>query len=264
MFTGTIATVLGALLDRIGPDTVRGLARQVVNDRKNSRTKSLVDFSEKVALAYSNAQYDIAINGEKWLLERLVQFSPKTMIDVGANRGEWCITAHRSNPEATIHAFEIVGETCDLLIENPKAFRSRIVVNGFGLSDENGSVDVYHAPGADVHSSFLEDAHMFNSDGAYVRLSRPVRTGDDYLAERNIAKVDMLKIDVEGAEPMVLDGFRNALSQHEIDIIQFEYGKHRILTLLSEGLLRQAGELRLCLEKIVSRRRGVQGIRNRR
>jgi FkbM family methyltransferase len=230
MLTGTTAAVLSVMLDRIGPDNRAWLARQVVLNRRSRRTKSLVEFSELVALAYANAQYDVAINGETWLLNRLAAFSPRVMIDVGANRGEWCIAAFQTNPTATIHAFEIVGETFNLLVENTKAFRSRIIVNGCGLSDKNGSLEIFHVPDCDVHSSFLADAHKIASDREYVRISRPVRTGDDYLAEKNVAKIDMLKIDVEGAEPMVLDGFRDALSQHKIDVIQFEYGKHSLLT----------------------------------
>ena len=123
-----------------------------------------------------------------------------------------------------------MSETYDLLAENTKDFRSRIVLNACGLSDKNGVLDIFHVPDCDVHSSFLEDANKITRNGGYVRVSRPVRTGDDYLAERNIETVDMLKIDVEGAEPLVLDGFRNALSRRKIDVIQFEYGKHSLIT----------------------------------
>jgi len=230
MLTGATVATLSILLNRIGPENRAWLARQVVRNRKSDRTKALVEFSEKVALAFANAQYDIAINGERWLLDRLAQFNPKTMIDVGANRGEWCIAAYQTNPAVIIHAFEIVDETFQLLMENTKNFRSRIIANSFGLSDKNGSLDIFHVPGCDVHSSFLEGAHRLNSDGAYVRLSRPVRTGDDYLAEKKITKVDVLKIDVEGAEVLVLDGFGHALAQRKIDVVQFEYGKHSLLT----------------------------------
>ena len=74
MLTGTTVAALSILLNRIGPDNRAWLARQVVRNRHSNRTKSLVEFSELVALAHANAQYDIAINGEKWLLERIAAF----------------------------------------------------------------------------------------------------------------------------------------------------------------------------------------------
>jgi len=230
ILTGTTVAALSLLLNRIGPDNRAWLARQVVRKRRSNRTKSLVEFSALVALAHANAQYDIAINGEKWLLERLAAFSPKTIFDVGANRGEWCLTACQTNPGATIHAFEIVSETYELLKENTKPFHPKVVLNACGLSDKKGLMDIFHVPDCDVHSSFLEDANKITRNGGSVRISRPVRTGDDYMTERNIESIDVLKIDVEGAEPLVLEGFRNALSKQKIDVIQFEYGKHSLIT----------------------------------
>jgi hypothetical protein len=48
--------------------------------------------------------------------------------------------------------------------------------------------------------------------------------GDDFCKENGIESIDLLKIDVEGAEFMVLEGFANMLKNNAIRIIQFEYG----------------------------------------
>ncbi len=55
------------------------------------------------------------------------------------------------------------------------------------------------------------------------------------MAERNIAKIDLLKIDTEGAEHLVLRGFGDNLSPDRIPVIQFEYG---LINISAKFLLR--------------------------
>jgi hypothetical protein len=57
-----------------------------------------------------------------------------------------------------------------------------------------------------------------------------VQTGDDYVSAEGLSRIDFLKIDVEGAEHLVLEGFEKTFSREAIDLVQFEYGKVSILT----------------------------------
>jgi hypothetical protein len=50
-----------------------------------------------------------------------------------------------------------------------------------------------------------------------------VTRGDDYLADRRIPTVDLLKIDVEGGELEVLRGFERSLHGQRVGAIQFEF-----------------------------------------
>jgi len=54
-----------------------------------------------------------------------------------------------------------------------------------------------------------------------------VKTGEKYCRENNIEDIELLKIDTEGHEVPILEGFRNIL--HKIKTIQFEYGSTWIL-----------------------------------
>jgi hypothetical protein len=54
--------------------------------------------------------------------------------------------------------------------------------------------------------------------------------GDSFLQREGIAEVDFLKLDVEGAEHLVLKGLEDRLQQRSIRFIQFEYGRVNILT----------------------------------
>lgn len=48
-------------------------------------------------------------------------------------------------------------------------------------------------------------------------------TGDFYCAKRGIDHIDLLKLDVEGAESTVLKGFSRMLEEARIAAVQFEY-----------------------------------------
>lgn len=49
--------------------------------------------------------------------------------------------------------------------------------------------------------------------------------GDELLAREGIREIDFLKIDVEGAEHLVLRGLEGLLRERRVRFVQFEYGK---------------------------------------
>ena len=51
-----------------------------------------------------------------------------------------------------------------------------------------------------------------------------LRTGDLYCNENKISFIDFLKIDVEGAEHLVLAGFKKMFEKKAVRLVQFEYG----------------------------------------
>src|SRR4051812_16969568 len=54
--------------------------------------------------------------------------------------------------------------------------------------------------------------------------------GSDFLQREGIRKVDFLKLNVEGAEHLVLEGLKDQLREQRIRFVQFEYGRVNILT----------------------------------
>jgi hypothetical protein len=54
--------------------------------------------------------------------------------------------------------------------------------------------------------------------------------GDEFLEREGIGEVDFLKLDVEGAEHLVLQGLERHLRQQRVRFVQFEYGRVNILT----------------------------------
>jgi hypothetical protein len=66
--------------------------------------------------------------------------------------------------------------------------------------------------------------------GSHYEAICPAKRGDEYAKDQGIERIDLLKIDVEGAEHLVLEGLDALLASGNIDVIQFEYGMVNIIT----------------------------------
>ena len=214
------------------------IRRYVVRNRRNGVIRKIAQYCRTYLDYYDNHDYDIAVNGERSVLEALRGTPIRQIFDVGANTGDWALAAAGVFPEASIHAFEIVASTCDSLKQRV-ASHPQIIVNRFGLSDQAGTVHVRTYEGR----SDLATVFQYTDQRQESVTACPVMRGDDYLASRGLSKIDLMKIDVEGGERNVLEGFNGALAARAISIIQFEYGQVNIVA----GVLLR--DLWLTLEK---------------
>lgn len=141
------------------------------------------------------------------------------VFDVGANRGDYARYLAAHLPDVTIHAFEPVGTTFALL-HAAVGDRPTVHCNPFALGDMPGTAQIGANPG-DVNNSIVESS----STGATETIE--IRRGDDYCRERNIARIDMLKVDTEGYDLNVLMGFSRMLHERRIKLVQVEAGMNR-------------------------------------
>jgi len=147
------------------------------------------------------------------------------VFDVGANRGDWTALVLEANASAAVHCFEICTQTYEQLYARFSGYPG-VDLNSIGLSDSAGATEVQYCPNADVLSSIFQvmcSTIVSTVPGAVVR-------GVDYCVDRNIGHIDFLKIDVEGAEHLVLRGFGDLLSPDRVPVVQFEYGMVNIVT----------------------------------
>lgn len=165
----------------------------------------------------------IESNGEARILQKFGS-ALDVVFDVGANDGEWTQFALEAGARS-VHAFEISPATSAGLVERYAA-DDRVTVNTFGLSEAAGTVTIRHFPDFPKLTTMTD----FPWEIPSVEIEVPVRTGDDYLAEMGIDRIDFLKLDVEGAEHSVLRGFAKAFERGAIGAVQFEYGKFVVLT----------------------------------
>jgi FkbM family methyltransferase len=203
------------------------ISRYVSLHRRSPFVQQFADRCLQFILSYDNYNYDSHTNGEFAVLQRLADDGAdiKIVFDVGANTGTWSLTAHDVFPDAAIHCFEIMPSTCEELRKNVDQ-KENIIVNEFGLLDKNGDVRVKHYPGHSELSSVINYPHSADHVVATAR----VAMGDLYAKEHSVDHIDFLKIDVEGSEHLVLNGFSETITGKRVDIIQFEYGLVNILT----------------------------------
>lgn len=159
-------------------------------------------------------------NGEYWLLaEMLKRASPGSVVlDIGANVGAWSLRAYELAASLGMHiqlvAFEPCSETRHILQQRLRA-RTSAEVLAFAMSSRTGEADFFGADGAGTNS-------LHPISGVSSELVR-CTTLDSFLAERELQRVGMAKIDTEGFDLDVLCGGRRSLAEGRIDVVQFEY-----------------------------------------
>lgn len=166
--------------------------------------------------------YDFIEGGEENILRRLSSFPIRTVFDCGANLGHWSAMAAGFFPKADFHTFE--PSPSNFLGLCAKLRGPHFHHQNLALAQEAGTVAFKdYGPGSPLNTTLLQsDIHDSKAPAKILQIS--AETGDIYCAQRKIATVDFLKIDVEGAEHLVLQGFTRMLRDSAIGVIQFEYG----------------------------------------
>jgi FkbM family methyltransferase len=195
---------------------------------RTRRFQWLWEWLLKVALYGMNmGPIDIRTNGEERLIENLLVRLPRNAVlfDVGANKGDYTLALLRhAGPDARIFVFEPGARTFEILSGAvPRTPNVRLERNGFG--ERAGTVDLF----ADSQGSALASLYprrFFQGPAASQHPSERVEILriDDYCRANAIARIDLLKLDVEGHELAVLKGCGDLLARNCIDVIQFEFG----------------------------------------
>jgi FkbM family methyltransferase len=198
----------------------------LAKNRKRAPLRLLYRVASKLIRGCENCSYDSRLNGEEVLLRKLRESGLRTFFDVGANRGDWSLMVRHFFPGSSIHCFEIAPAMYEVLESALKPLQPPATLNRFGLSDHNGAVTVNFCAENDGLSTMLDPS----IEGHFVEVKATVETGDSYVKRNAISQIDFLKLDVEGAESFVLNGFFDTLKSQAIRIIQFEYGKASIIS----------------------------------
>src|SRR5208337_2323840 len=126
-------------------------------------------------------------------------------LDVGANVGQHSIIMSKFCHQ--VHAFEPYEKVRNLLLEKIDLNHiSNIIVHDVGLGERDEYLDYYAPIGVNIGTGSFLAEHASNNNRLLGKL-RLVK-GDDYLANLNLNRVDLIKIDVEGFEKFVLSGLK--------------------------------------------------------
>jgi FkbM family methyltransferase len=185
---------------------------------------------EKYLRAYNNiSNWDISVNGEGRALSQILKATDGgDVFDVGANVGEWAAAALRSmNRTQRLHCFEVVPSVRSILHNHLAPWQNCVIINDFGLGASNGAVTFNFDKNVNTITSKFPLVYK-NSD--QIQLSARITKGDSYISERAVTDIAMLKIDVEGMELDVLQGFEASFTRKIIKAVQFEHGPSHVLS----------------------------------
>jgi len=198
------------------------------------KTAALFRALDRLAVRYhsdfENQNYEMESNGERRVLELLRVIGPKCLFDVGANAGDWSVIANSLYPSANIYDFEIATPTYEGLKLRINGI-TNIVAHNFGLGARNGEIEINYSPDhTGVSTAINLDFRYGKTTIRTEKLKARIVQGDVFLSQNAISRIDFLKLDVEGMEHEVLEGFRDALETGRIACVQFEYGMINIAT----------------------------------
>lgn len=173
------------------------------------------------------------VTGEDWLLSKLSRSPIHTVVDVGANVA---IYGFDELPTTTrFFAFEPNPETFAQLTQGNYPKRVKLFNQAVGAS--NKTIKLYDfaddaelkatqptATLASTNRAVIEQLHGQPSKAYRVQQT----TLDAFAKTSKLTHIDLLKIDVEGYELAVLQGSKNLLSKHKIDLIQFEFNEMHV------------------------------------
>jgi FkbM family methyltransferase len=158
------------------------------------------------------ARYDRQLNA---VIRRLLRPGANS-VDVGAHRGAVLRELMRRAPGGTHVAIEPLPEQAAFL----RARFPTAHVLAYALSDRAGEATFYHVVGRPTRSGLRRVAYP-SPDETVVPIRVPLARLDDLLPPE--LPIDLIKIDVEGAEHGVLAGAAGVIARHR-PVIVFEHG----------------------------------------
>jgi FkbM family methyltransferase len=139
-------------------------------------------------------------------------------VDIGANVGIHTLHAARLvGATGVVHAFEPDPKTFEILTQNVQAngLQASIQLHQQALLDRNGELPLYRAAGMSTWNS------VFAGNDGRPSVIVPCVTLDEALA--GTSRIDVIKLDAEGAEPAILRGMNRILERNPDILILMEY-----------------------------------------
>jgi FkbM family methyltransferase len=144
------------------------------------------------------------------LLKRLVH-PGDIIMDVGANIGAFTLPlAYATGPAGYVHAFEPNPRVRERLRQNVALNNLRnVVVSASALGAAPGETTLYAPRHANQGQGSLSPR-----DGLDEEVRCTIDTIDHYVRDHSLPRLDLIKIDIEGAELLALQGAAETLRKH--------------------------------------------------
>lgn len=140
-------------------------------------------------------------------------FVPNTIIDAGANVGYASVFFHSKYPKAAIVALEIEKTNCDAIRKNTEGIENFELIEK-GLYNKNGFFKVIDPYNATNSFQLKEVSENESYDIESITL-------DQIMTQKKWETIDILKIDIEGAEKDVFESnYENWLPKTKVIMVE--------------------------------------------
>src|SRR3990172_2247616 len=146
-----------------------------------------------------------SVNKLEKLAQSIENTNPKTIIVVVANCGLYSFFVGRRFPEANLYLFEPTPDLIEIIYKNLRGFHNFEVVEKAVL-EKRGKVKFYINHHSQQTNSIDKESIEFNLPQQLKEVYVASVSLDDFCKDRNIKKIDVLKVDIQGTELRLLKG----------------------------------------------------------
>jgi len=134
-------------------------------------------------------------------------------LDVGANIGLMSVhMARRIGPDGALFSFEPVPTVFPRLEQHIRknGFEDRTSLHAVALSSESGQAEIHYGNEEFTNQGM---ASLVSTTRGGVERTCMVETArlDDFVERQGITRIDFIKVDIEGAEPLFLEGAQRVI-----------------------------------------------------
>lgn len=138
------------------------------------------------------------------------------VVDIGAHIGSETILLASKISTGKVYSFEPTSNSFLQLKQNIilNGYVDRVVCEQMAISDKEGKIMFYESKESEINSLIKHES--------YKKINVQTTTLDSYAKKHQLRRINLLKIDVEGAELKVIKGAKKLLHNQLIDVIIFE------------------------------------------
>jgi FkbM family methyltransferase len=134
-----------------------------------------------------------------------------TVVDVGANLGIFSLYSIIHANASRVYSFEPMLDTFRMLVDNVNLNNvlDKVIPIDYALGNIDGSIQMYYDSQNMGGSSLLEPLKANQSKQV------KITTLDSFVLYNEIEKIDFIKVDIEGAERLFIEGAKKTLRDHK-------------------------------------------------
>lgn len=142
-------------------------------------------------------------------------YQPSVIYDVGASTGFWSDTIALTVPKAEYHLFEPLAEAVSFYqrdLHERLERRPNLHLHAIALSDRSGTAEIFA-----THDGFGSSLEVRGEiPEVKQRVQVPACTLDAFIEQESLPLPNVMKLDVQGAEKLILSGARRAMANADV------------------------------------------------